>query len=83
MKKAFIITSIVATMIFGAPGVLAEDVTCVTQYSGGQVCGRKTPETPHAPVKAGLGDINLSHVGAAFVTMSGVLYVKGRRQVAH
>lgn len=61
-----------------SPVLAAEN--CVTQYGGGVVCGSRTPTESHAPVNAGLGDINMGHVGVAFVATSAMLYVYTKRQ---
>ncbi len=78
MIKKFVISFILSMAMLMSPVFAYAETTCVTQYGGAVVCGAATPEF-HTPVKTGIADFNLPLIGFAFVTLSGVLYLKSKR----
>lgn len=77
--KAITTFALVVALVFSVFGVVSADgQTCVTQYGQATNCGTK-PEEYHAPVQAGLEDINLGVVGGILLITSGILFVYSKR----
>jgi len=79
MKK-LIATTLMAALLFAAPTVNAESVTCRTEAYGGAVCGVETSTevtVEHKTVAAGVADMQLWQIGLALsmtALVAGALY---------
>lgn len=75
MKKLILVLTLISLLHLTVAVVKAEDTTCVSQYGGGVVCGTRTPEEPHIPVNAALGDVSPTLIGFFSLGLAGVVYL--------
>ncbi|MBP9687336.1 hypothetical protein KBD68_01635 [Candidatus Woesebacteria bacterium] len=82
MKKIFISVLMLVAASSATGVAYAADTTCVSQYGGGVVCGTRTPQEPHIPVNAALGDVSTTVLGVAALVLSGVVFVYSRKNTS-
>jgi hypothetical protein len=81
MNKLLItIISFILLVSLMTPSITLAESTCTQVYGQGVVCGVKTPEEPHAPVKAGLADFSLKIAGFGLLAISIFSYTQAYKK---
>lgn len=77
MKKLLVIAFIClfALVALAAPAAVAAEETCVSTYGNPVVCGITNIPTPHKPVEAGIGDINVAVLASVSLLSAFGLFV--------